>query len=185
MVHRPHFNKLQILPDTESTKSKNANDISDRDPKKLEAARLFENQFVRQMIREMRKTVPQNENGQGLIPESMGSKIFKDQLDDKYADQWVDHGGIGLADIIYDQLEAKEVRDKMGLSKKNNIFLNQKIPQSANQAPKPNDNSPGPFDVISKSQKDLFLLKASGDSLHIKSKEPKPVDASRRNQRDE
>src|ERR1700733_15423656 len=78
-------------------------DEKKRDPKMLEAARGFENQFVRQLISEMRKTVPKDE----LLPESMTEDIFKEQLDGEYADKWVQNGGIGLADIIYDQLEQR------------------------------------------------------------------------------
>src|ERR1700676_4446548 len=70
-----------------------------RDPKFLEAAKSFEGQFIRQMISEMRKTVPKDE----LIPETMADNIFRDQLDGEYADKWTNNGGIGLADVIYDQ----------------------------------------------------------------------------------
>ena len=34
-------------------------------------------------------------------------KIFTDQLDDQYADQWTKSGGIGMSQLIYDQLMEK------------------------------------------------------------------------------
>ena len=81
-----------------------------RDPKILEAARLFEQEFVRHMVREMRKTVPENE----LMPDGMGGKIWKDELDTKYVENWVNQsGGVGMADVIYDQLVQK-IQDLRG-----------------------------------------------------------------------
>src|ERR1700733_13323361 len=76
---------------------------SERDQKMMEAAKSFENQFIRQMISEMRKTVPKDE----VVPETMADDIFKNQLDDQYADTWTEKGGIGLADVIYEQLQEK------------------------------------------------------------------------------
>lgn len=74
-----------------------------KDPKMMEAAQSFENQLLRQMIAEMRKTVPKDE----LIGENMGERIFRDELDSKYADLWTEQGGTGLADLIYQQLMEK------------------------------------------------------------------------------
>jgi len=71
-----------------------------RDPRLLAASRMYEKQFLGEMVREMRKTV----NDSGLIKVGMGEKIFREQLDDQYVDVWGDHGGIGLADLIYNQV---------------------------------------------------------------------------------
>ncbi|PIT99370.1 MAG: hypothetical protein COT74_10215 [Bdellovibrionales bacterium CG10_big_fil_rev_8_21_14_0_10_45_34] len=82
--------KQAARPNTQTTKN----------PQIAGAAKMFESQFLRQMIKEMRSTVPESE----WMPASMGEKIFREQLDDHYADDWATQGGIGLADIIYDQI---------------------------------------------------------------------------------
>ncbi len=72
----------------------------EKNPKLLQAAQMYENQFLREMVRSMRKTVNESE----LLPTSMGEKIFREQLDDQYVDQWVSKGGVGLSDLIYNQI---------------------------------------------------------------------------------
>ncbi len=74
-----------------------------RHPKVLEAARMYEGQFLREMLRAMKKTVPESE----FMPESQAEKIFREQLDNQSVDNWVDRGGVGMADLIYDQLIEK------------------------------------------------------------------------------
>lgn len=149
MVHRPHFfffTLILFLTSFSFSFASDQNQIEKRDPKKLEAARMFENQFVRQMIREMRKTAP----GDGLIEESMASKIFKEQLDDQYADKWVDSGGIGLINVIYEQLEQKYGNKQKVLTP----------------------------DLISANEKKLFLLKKTNQGLQIKSRNPLQTNVS-------
>lgn len=145
-----------------------------RDPKMLEAARSFENQFIRQMISEMRKTVPQDE----LLGNSMADDIFRDQLDDKYADQWVDQGGIGLADMIYNQLYEKygPQAHQQQHGKAPGEFL--RVPQGAGAT---SSGTPGrqvlkngPRDILSQADKSLFLMKMSQNGFTMKSKEPLP-----------
>ncbi len=174
-------NKLKTLPPGASVQDKfNARALpakDSRDPKKMEAARMFENQFVRQMIREMRKTVPQD----GMEPESMASGIFKDQLDDQYADKWVDNGGIGLGDIVYQQLEQK-YGNKAALAhaKKTGELLPIKLdgkvghPENIKIDSKNSANQNRPSEIISKSEKDLFLLKKTQTGFEIKSREALP-----------
>lgn len=74
-----------------------------RNQKVLNAAQMYEAQFLRQMLSEMRKTVPQSD----FIPEGPGEAMYKSQLDDQYVDTWVERGGIGLQDVIYNQLMEK------------------------------------------------------------------------------
>jgi flagellar protein FlgJ len=71
-----------------------------RNPKLLAAARMYEKQFLGEMVKAMRKTV---ENG-GLIEDSMGEQIFREKLDDEYVETWGERGGIGLGDMIYSQV---------------------------------------------------------------------------------
>lgn len=72
-----------------------------RDPKILKAAQMYETQFLREMVRAMRKTVGES----GLVKTNMSEKIFREQLDDEFVDKWVDvRGGIGLSNLIHDQI---------------------------------------------------------------------------------
>lgn len=75
-----------------------------------EVAELYENQFIRQMIKQMRSTVQESD----LLKKNNAEKIFSSQLDEQYADQWTKSGGIGLSDMIYNQL-VEQFGVKMGL----------------------------------------------------------------------
>ena len=65
-----------------------------------EVAEMYEKHFIRHMMKEMRSTVKES----GFIKQNNAEKIFRDQLDDQYADDWGKSGGIGLADMIHSQL---------------------------------------------------------------------------------
>ena len=152
-----------------------------RDPKMLEAARSFENQFIRQMISEMRKTVPQDE----LLGNSMADDIFREQLDDKYADQWVDQGGIGLADMIYNQLYEKygptryeRAPTTTRESATGSSFLHVAPSRLRFEARPQARKNPGghiadnrPRDILSQADKSLFLMKMSQNGFTMKSQE--------------
>jgi peptidoglycan hydrolase FlgJ len=71
-----------------------------RNDKVYQAAKMYENQFLRDMVKAMRQTVTEGE----LLPTSMGEKIFREQLDQQYVEGWSDRGGIGFADMIYDHI---------------------------------------------------------------------------------
>jgi flagellar protein FlgJ len=74
-----------------------------RDPRIMAAAKMYEQEFLREMVTAMRKAVPKSD----LTKESMGEKIFNDQLYDQYVEQWSNVGGVGLSDMIYDQVIEK------------------------------------------------------------------------------
>ena len=65
-----------------------------------EVAQMYEKHFIRQMMKEMRSTVHES----GFIKQNNAEKIFRDQLDDQYAEDWGKSGGVGLADLIHEQL---------------------------------------------------------------------------------
>lgn len=81
--------------------------ISDRakaaDEKLHEVADMYEQHFIREMMKQMRSTVQES----GFVKKNNAEKIFSDQLDDKYAEQWGKTGGFGLSTVIYDQLVQK------------------------------------------------------------------------------
>lgn len=74
--------------------------IDKRDPKILEASRMYEQAFLKQMVGAMRQSVAKSD----LVKESMGEKIYKDQMYDNYVEEWSNVGGVGLGDLIYDQI---------------------------------------------------------------------------------
>lgn len=68
--------------------------------KTKDAAKMFEKQFLREMVKAMRSTVPKN----GLIKKNQAERIFQEKLDHEYVEKWGDRGGIGLSDLIYNQI---------------------------------------------------------------------------------
>jgi flagellar protein FlgJ len=70
------------------------------DEKLREVADLYEQHFIREMMKQMRSTVHEG----GVIKKNNAEKIFQEQLDDQYSQKWGKAGGIGLSDLIYDQL---------------------------------------------------------------------------------
>lgn len=74
-----------------------------RDQRVLDAARMYEKYFLNQMVKAMRGTVSYSD----LQKPTMGEEIYRDQLDDQYVDSWTESGGIGLADMIHDELMGK------------------------------------------------------------------------------
>lgn len=65
------------------------------------AAREFEAYFIQILLREMRNTIP--DDG-GLIPTSQAERIFTEMLDEEIAKEAARAGGIGLAEVIVQQL---------------------------------------------------------------------------------
>lgn len=70
------------------------------DPRLWEAAKGMEANFLKELVRNMRKTVqedPDTQNNRGL-------QIFRGMLDDEYAERAARVQGIGLAEMIVKQL---------------------------------------------------------------------------------
>jgi flagellar protein FlgJ len=82
------------------------------DQKLHEVAALYEEQFMREMVKAMRGTVQES----GLIKVSQGEQIYREQLDQNYVNSWSKQGGVGLQDMIYKQLTEK-YGPMMGLKK--------------------------------------------------------------------
>lgn len=88
-----------------------------RNQKVDEVAKLYEKQFLREMTKAMRGTT--SLSGEKT---SMGEGIYREQLDEQYVDTWGENGGIGLSNLIYDQLmeryfsgPGKNLKDAGGL----------------------------------------------------------------------
>ena len=67
-----------------------------------EACEEFESLFVKMMLDSMRKTLSDDT----LIPKNSGEKLFEDKLYDEYAEKISHSAGLGIADMMYDQLAA-------------------------------------------------------------------------------
>jgi Rod binding domain-containing protein len=68
-----------------------------------EVADLYEQHFIKEMIKNMKSTVPES----GLIKKNNAEKIFEDQLHDRYSQEWNKRGGFGLSDLIFEQLKSQ------------------------------------------------------------------------------
>jgi flagellar protein FlgJ len=94
----------RLRPDTpseglEKLHGHNKNEPPARNQKVDEVAKLYEKQFLREMTKAMRGTT--SISGEKT---SMGESIYREQLDEQYVESWGDNGGIGLGNLIYDQL---------------------------------------------------------------------------------
>jgi Rod binding domain-containing protein len=67
------------------------------------ASKMYEKQFLQEMMRAMRKTVEHSE----FSKPSMAESIYQDEMYEQYTEQWVESGGNGLADQIYKELKEK------------------------------------------------------------------------------
>lgn len=65
-----------------------------------DVAKMYEKQFLREMVKAMRSTVAESD----LVPQSMGEKIYKSQMDEEYVEQWSNQGGTGMSEMIYEQI---------------------------------------------------------------------------------
>ena len=74
------------------------NKAQEMDKKLHGVADMYEQHFIREMMKQMRSTVQES----GFIKQNNAEKIFRGQLDDQYADQWGKAGGIGLSNLIHD-----------------------------------------------------------------------------------
>ncbi|MCB0341284.1 MAG: rod-binding protein [Pseudobdellovibrionaceae bacterium] len=68
-----------------------------------QASQMYEQHFLREMVKAMRSTV---QNG-GLMEPTMAEKIYREKIDDSYVESWANKGGIGLGDMIYNQLRER------------------------------------------------------------------------------
>lgn len=64
------------------------------------AAQMYEKHFLNEMVKAMRTSVSKG----GLVKESMGDRIYTQELDQEYVKSWVTKGGVGLAKLIKDQM---------------------------------------------------------------------------------
>lgn len=66
----------------------------------MEACRDFEAIFLGELLKSMRKTIPQG----GILEKSFGQDVFQSMLDDEYAKSMALSRSTGLAEILFQQL---------------------------------------------------------------------------------
>lgn len=84
----------------------------DVDAQIQDASKMYEKHFLTEMVKAMRTTVTPTDEP------SMGQKIYAEQLDQQYVDKWSEKGGIGLSDIIYEQVKERFYPDKSAIGMK-------------------------------------------------------------------
>lgn len=75
------------------------------------AAELYEKQFLREMVKAMRRSVDHS----AMTKPGMAEGIYREQLDDQHVEHWVERGGTGFADIVYNEIVDKyfpQLRDQ-------------------------------------------------------------------------
>lgn len=72
-----------------------------KDLKKLkEASQEFEAYFINMLFKEMRKTIQEG----GLVEKSQARSTFENMLDEEMSKNMSKQGGLGLADMIYNNM---------------------------------------------------------------------------------
>ncbi|HXL04320.1 MAG: rod-binding protein [Firmicutes bacterium] len=87
------------------TLSMGKTDSSSDDALLKKACSEFEAIFIESVIKAMRKTVPKD----GLFSGGFGEEVFQELFDQEIACQITSRGGLGIADTLYNQLNAKKV----------------------------------------------------------------------------
>ena len=113
-----------------------------------EAAKMYEQHFIREMVKAMRQASPEG----GLMEPSFGEKIYREQLDNQYVETWSGRGGVGLADMIYKNVKERYFPDAQNMAvPKGPLPLNPKGEmQKGDWQAKPlplNSQEPGPKDL--------------------------------------
>lgn len=73
------------------------------------ALRELEHFFLYTMLREMRKTVPEN----SLFEKGSSMNVYQDMFDDAIAGHMADSGQFGLAKVIQEQLRVQELQKQV------------------------------------------------------------------------
>jgi Rod binding domain-containing protein len=66
-----------------------------------EACQQFEEMFLTQMMKQMRKTAPEG----GMFGGSQSEKQFEEMLDQERAKSWAADGGVGMAQMMFEQMK--------------------------------------------------------------------------------
>jgi len=103
----PNNNMIDNYKDISQIQEKIANVNKDDDKKLMEVCREFESVFVYMMLKEMKKTVPED----GLIEKSQGSRIFEDMYFEELSKEMSKgENSLGIAKMLYEQFKNGRVK---------------------------------------------------------------------------
>lgn len=104
---RPNNNIIDNYKDISHIQEKISNLKEDDDKKLKEVCKEFESIFVYMMLKEMKKTVPND----GLIEKSQGSLIFEDMyLEELSKEMTKGDNSLGIAKMLYNQFKNGRVK---------------------------------------------------------------------------
>ena len=72
-----------------------------------EACKEFETLFLNQMFAQMRKCA--GSEGGGLMGGGQSEEMFQSMLDQERAKSWAQEGGVGLANILFQQMKDQQL----------------------------------------------------------------------------
>lgn len=72
-----------------------------------DACKEFETLFLNQMFAQMRKC--SGSEGGGLMGGGQGEEMFQGMLDQERAKSWAQEGGVGLANILFQQMKDQQL----------------------------------------------------------------------------
>jgi len=103
----PNNNIIDNYKDISKIQEKAATVNKDDDKKLMEVCKEFESIFIYMMLKEMRKTVPED----GLIEKSQGTRIFEEMyMDELSKEMSKGDNSLGIAKMLYDQFKNGRVK---------------------------------------------------------------------------
>jgi flagellar protein FlgJ len=100
------MNNINALPIDITAVTTGVNSKSIKDEEALKKACCeFESYFIASMLKEMRRSIPED----GFVKKSEGEKIFQEMLDGQYAAKIAESKPLGIAEIMYRQLSKDTV----------------------------------------------------------------------------
>ncbi|NLY86300.1 MAG: hypothetical protein GX077_08125 [Tissierellia bacterium] len=103
----PSNNILDNYKDLSVIQRKVDNLNKDDDEKLMEVCREFESIFLYMVLKEMKKTVPED----GLIEKSQASRIFEDMYFEELSKEMTKgNNSLGIAKMLYDQFKNGRVK---------------------------------------------------------------------------
>ncbi|MCK9443981.1 MAG: rod-binding protein [Tissierellaceae bacterium] len=103
----PSNNIIDNQRDTSIIQKKMENLVEEDDKKLMEVCKEFESVFIHMMLKEMKKTVPD----EGIIEKSQATAIFEDMhLEELSKEMAKGDSGLGIAKVLYEQFKSGRVK---------------------------------------------------------------------------
>ncbi len=146
--------------------------MSDREMR--DTANDFESLIIRQLLKEMRKTVPKSE----LMGNSHAMDMYMEIVDDHLAEQLAQTKPFGIGDMIYEELKEKndKIKDPSEMEKKPFLSLNGKQKDSADPDFIPLHKNTEDFLRLHKEPQMLELDQEKNGFMELKDRRTIPTD---------